>query len=104
MKSATLVRGTVKEGSADNLIDGLIPTFVKMNQAFENKYVKETEISVKEVKDVFFNQIVVIVNLSKVEIPFILAVNEACCDFVFFAERDKRRVLLEGFLVISEAA
>ena len=46
VKSATLVRGTVKEGSADNLIDGLIPTFVKMNQAFENKYVKETEISV----------------------------------------------------------
>lgn len=46
VKSATLVRGTLKEGSADNLIDGLIPTFVKMNQEFENKYVKETEISV----------------------------------------------------------
>ena len=46
IKTATLVRGTVKEGGAENLVDGLIPTYLKMNQAFENKYVKETEISV----------------------------------------------------------
>ena len=46
IEKATLVRGTVKAGSADNLIDGLIPTFLKMNQAFENRYVQETEISV----------------------------------------------------------
>ena len=46
IEKTTLIRGTIEEGSAENLTDGLIPTFLQMNQAFENKYVKETEISV----------------------------------------------------------